>query len=101
ILDSMLLLNKHICLTHEVLCTLMAENTPQSSARRHCVAEAKSSTQKWTMAIITTTFPSTDGKVRKVEVRTSSQGISKTYLRPISDVVMLLENEVADNRLWH
>lgn len=52
----------------------------------------------WTMAIITSTFPSSDGKVRKVEVRTSSQGISKTYLRPISDIVMLLENEVTDKK---
>ncbi|KAM9463019.1 uncharacterized protein Hap1MRO34_016877 [Clarias gariepinus] len=53
---------------------------------------------EWTMAIITTTFPSSDGKVRKVEVRTSSQGVSKTYLRPISDVVLLLESEETDKK---
>lgn len=48
---------------------------------------------EWTMAVITSTFPGSDGRVRKVEVRTSSQGISKTYLRPISDIIVLLEND--------
>ncbi|KAJ8364902.1 hypothetical protein SKAU_G00137330 [Synaphobranchus kaupii] len=48
---------------------------------------------EWPMALVTSTFPGTDGRVRKVEVRTSSQGTSKTYLRPISDVVILLEKD--------
>lgn len=48
----------------------------------------------WTM----TTFPSSNGKVRKVELRTSSQGVSKTYFPSISDVVMLLETEVTDKK---
>ncbi|XP_039658089.1 uncharacterized protein LOC120560045 [Perca fluviatilis] len=46
---------------------------------------------EWPMALVTSTFPSSDGKVRKIEVKTSSQGTSRTYLRPISDIVLLLE----------
>ncbi|XP_035995613.1 uncharacterized protein LOC110368714 isoform X1 [Fundulus heteroclitus] len=181
ILDSMLLTNKHTRLTHEVLCTLMAEvssivnarplvpittdpsspfllcpamiltqkqhvlsppgefcgkdmlksqwkqvqalanvfwsrwrneylNTLQSRRKWHrshrdlqpgdivLLKQNQAHRNEWTMAIITTTFPSSDGKIRKVEVRTSSQGVSKTYLRPISDVVMLLETEVTDEK---
>ncbi|XP_051934866.1 uncharacterized protein LOC127609150 [Hippocampus zosterae] len=176
ILDSMLLQNKHARLTHDVLCTLMAEvssiinarplvpistdpsspfllcpamiltqkrhvppppgdfcgkdllkgqwrqvqafanefwsrwrseylNTLQSrrkwhTARRNIqpgdivlLKQNQAPRNEWTMAVITATFPSDDGRVRKVEVRTSSQGVSKTFLRPVSDVVMLLEIE--------
>lgn len=46
---------------------------------------------EWPMAVVSSTSKSSDGKVRKVEVKTSSEGVSKTYLRPISDVVLLLE----------
>lgn len=181
ILDSMLLQNKHTRLTHEVLCTLMAEvssiinarplvpistdpsspfilcpamiltqkqgvpsppgdfcgkdllknqwkqvqalangfwsrwrneylNTLQSRRKWHgthrnlqsgdivLLKQNQAPRNEWTMAIIAATFPSSDGKVRKVEVRTSSQGVSKTYLRPISDVVVLLEKEVTDKK---
>lgn len=176
ILDSMLLQHKHTRLTHEVLCTLMAEvssiinarplvpistdpsspfllcpamlltqkqhvppppgdftakdllnnqwkqvqalanefwsrwrneylNTLQSRRKWHktqrnlqpgdivLLKQSQAPRNEWTMAIITSTFPSSDGKVRKVEVRTSSQGVSKTYLRPISDIIVLLEND--------
>lgn len=48
---------------------------------------------QWPMAMVTSTFPGTDGRVRKVEVRTSSQGTPKTYLRPVSDVIILLEKD--------
>nr|XP_054587010.1 uncharacterized protein LOC129152514 [Nothobranchius furzeri] len=181
ILDSMLLQNKHTRLTHEVLCTLMAEvssiinarplvpistdpsspfilcpamiltqkqgvpsppgdfcgkdllknqwkqvqalangfwsrwrneylNTLQSRRKWHgthrnlqsgdivLLKHNQAPRNEWTMAIVTATFPSRDGKVRKVEVRTSSQGVSKTYLRPISDVVVLLEKEMTEKK---
>ncbi|KAL0970460.1 hypothetical protein UPYG_G00242280 [Umbra pygmaea] len=176
ILDSMLLQNKHTHLTHEVLCTLMAEITAIINARPLVPISSDPSspvllspamllTQKpglhappgdftgkdllkgqwrqvqalanefwgrwrneylstlhprrkwhksqrnlqpgdvvllkqshaprneWPMALVTSTFPSGDEQVRKVEVKTSSQGTSRTYLRPISDVVLLLEGD--------
>lgn len=40
-------------------------------------------------------LPSVKGvkvKVRKGEVRTSFQGVLKSYLRPISDIIVLLKN---------
>lgn len=174
ILDSMLLQNKHTNLTHEVLCTLMAEvsaiinarplipvsSDPSSpllltpallltqkpglhappgdftskdllkgqwrqvqvlanefwgrwkneylstlhSRRKWCrtqrnlqpgdvvlLKQGHTPRNEWPLASVTSTFPSSDGKVRKVEVRTTSQGASKTYLRPISDIIFLFE----------
>lgn len=176
ILDSMLLQNKHIHLTHDVLCTLMAEisaiinarplvpvssdpsspfllspamiltqkpslpappanfnekdllraqwrqvqalanvfwsrwrneyiSTLHSRRKWHkthrslqpgdivMLKQGQAPRNEWPMAVVTSTFPSSDGKVRKVEVRTSSNGTSKTYLRPISDVIILLEKD--------
>lgn len=45
---------------------------------------------EWPMARVTCAFRSRDDNVRKIEVQTSSQGTLKTYLRPISNVVLLL-----------
>lgn len=42
---------------------------------------------EWPMALVTSTFPSQDGKVRKVKVKISSQGNPKTFLHPISEVI--------------
>ncbi|XP_014824793.1 PREDICTED: uncharacterized protein LOC106904820 [Poecilia mexicana] len=47
----------------------------------------------WRLARITATFPGQDGYVRKVEVTTAEEGNPKTYLRPITEVVLLLPNE--------
>ncbi|XP_057209258.1 uncharacterized protein LOC130566061 isoform X1 [Triplophysa rosa] len=47
----------------------------------------------WPLGLISSVFPSSDGKVRKVEVRTTSGGNVKTFLRPISDVILLLAKE--------
>lgn len=55
--------------------------------------QKQSSRNEWPMGLVTTTFPSSDGKVRKVEVRTASQGKVKTFSRPISDVILLLSIE--------
>lgn len=48
---------------------------------------------EWPMGLVTSTFPSSDGQVRKIGIRTMSQDKVKTFLRPISDVVLLLPNE--------
>ncbi len=55
--------------------------------------QVQSPRNDWPLGLITSIFPSNDGKVRKVEVRTTSGGNVKTFLRPISDVILLLAKE--------
>ncbi|XP_056386049.1 uncharacterized protein LOC130282137 [Hyla sarda] len=45
---------------------------------------------EWPIGLIVGTDPSSDARVRKVEVRIVRQGIPKVYARPISEVVLLL-----------
>ena len=45
----------------------------------------------WSRGIILHAIPSADGRIRKVEVRTVKDGKTSVYTRPISDVVVLLE----------
>jgi hypothetical protein len=47
----------------------------------------------WPMGMVVKTFPGSDGRVRKVEVKVVKEGSSKVFLRPISDVVLLLSPE--------
>lgn len=47
----------------------------------------------WPMARITTVFPGRDGRVRKVEVKTSDQGAAKYFQRPVSELVLLLSED--------
>ncbi|KAL3968170.1 collagen beta-1,O-galactosyltransferase [Sarotherodon galilaeus] len=47
----------------------------------------------WPMALVTNTFPGSDGKVRKIEIRVVKDGVAKVYLRPITEVVMVLKNQ--------
>ena len=42
---------------------------------------------QWPLGVILRVFSSSDGKVRKVEVRTSRQ----TYIRPVGELVLLLD----------
>lgn len=42
------------------------------------------------MGLIVKTFPNSDKKVRKVEVRTVKDGTVKMFLRPVSEIVVLL-----------
>ncbi|XP_034005864.1 uncharacterized protein LOC117497939 [Trematomus bernacchii] len=44
----------------------------------------------WPLGLIVKAIPSSDCKVRKVMVKTLGQGTAKRYLRPISDVVLLI-----------
>lgn len=50
------------------------------------------SRNEWPMARITSAISGRDGKVRKVELRTS-QGSAGTFLRPVSEVILLLPKE--------
>lgn len=47
----------------------------------------------WPMAIVMTTFPGKDGHVRKVEIKTTDQGDTRTFLRPVAEVVLLLPKD--------
>ncbi|XP_072921514.1 uncharacterized protein [Hemitrygon akajei] len=47
----------------------------------------------WPMARITATFPSRDGHVRKVELKTTDQGNVTIYQRPVTEVILLLPND--------
>ncbi|KAI7813336.1 hypothetical protein IRJ41_016654 [Triplophysa rosa] len=49
----------------------------------------------WPMALVSKVFPSTDGKVRKVELKVSKSGSGKDvkYLRPITAVILLLSKD--------
>lgn len=47
----------------------------------------------WPMALVTATFPGRDGLVRKVEVKTTDQGTMKTFRRPTTEVVLLLQGD--------
>ena len=47
----------------------------------------------WPLGVINKVFVSDDQKVRKVEVKTSLQGKCQTYIRPISELVLLLSEE--------
>lgn len=48
---------------------------------------------EWSIGRVEKTFPSEDGLVRKVDVKVASHHPPKTYLRPVSDVVLLVEAE--------
>lgn len=47
----------------------------------------------WPLGLITKTFPSEDGLVRKIEVRIFRKGENKCYIRPISEVVLLVSKD--------
>lgn len=44
---------------------------------------------QWPLGLIVEAIPSSDSKIRKVMVKTFSQGTIKEYLRSISDVLLL------------
>ncbi|XP_032416936.1 uncharacterized protein LOC116718815 [Xiphophorus hellerii] len=52
---------------------------------------------QWPMGIVVNTFPSQDGNVRKVEIKISSGGTCKTFLRPVTGVVLLLKNACSED----
>lgn len=47
----------------------------------------------WPMGIIVKTFPSANGRVRKVDIKTVKDGTCKTFFRPVSATVLLLSPE--------
>ncbi|XP_067375320.1 uncharacterized protein [Channa argus] len=47
---------------------------------------------EWPMALISKAIPDSDGKVRKIELRTAKGGVAKTFLRPITEVIFLMSS---------
>ena len=52
--------------------------------------EAESRRNEWPLGLVTKVIPSRDGKVRQLEVKTFKRDSPKYFLRPISEVVLLL-----------
>lgn len=55
--------------------------------------DAQSKRNEWPMALVTKTFPGSDKRVRTVELRVARNGTIKTFLRPISETVLLMPTE--------
>nr|XP_054592946.1 uncharacterized protein LOC129159777 [Nothobranchius furzeri] len=47
----------------------------------------------WPMARVSATFPSKDDRVRKIEVKTCDQGCIKTFMRPVTEVILLMPKD--------
>ncbi len=52
--------------------------------------DVQAARNEWPMALVSEVFKSSDGKVRKIQIRVSKDGSCKTYLRPITEIVLLL-----------
>lgn len=50
----------------------------------------------WPMAVVTKTFPSADGLIRKVEIRVICQGTPKVFPRPVMELIPLLSPSCSD-----
>ena len=44
----------------------------------------------WPLGLVLRTFPGADGLVRKIEVQVTKDDKKSTYVRPVTDVVLLL-----------
>ncbi|XP_068127969.1 uncharacterized protein [Hyperolius riggenbachi] len=47
---------------------------------------------EWPVGLVVNTLPSGDGKVRKVEVKITKNGTARVYLRPITDIIILVSD---------
>lgn len=52
--------------------------------------DAQANRNEWPIGLVVKVIPSSDKKVRKVEVRTVKEGTAKMYLRPVTDIVALV-----------
>ena len=51
----------------------------------------------WPIGLIVRTLQSSDNRVRKAEVKIMKQGVAKTYLRPVTEVTVLLSDSEQKN----
>ena len=47
----------------------------------------------WPVGLVTNTFPSEDGEVRKVEVKMVRKGEQRLFLRPVAEVILLVSKD--------
>ena len=52
----------------------------------------------WPLALVTKTFPDKDGKVRKIELKVTKSGTVRTFLRPVSEIVVLMTAKELDSK---
>lgn len=55
--------------------------------------DTQAARNEWPMALVSEVFKSSDGKVRKIQIRVSRDGSCKTYLRPITEIILLLSKK--------
>ena len=60
--------------------------------------DSQAKRNEWPMALVTKIFPSKNGKVRSVEIKVSRQDGIKLFLRPVTDLVLLLSEEDFKNK---
>ncbi|XP_073492566.1 uncharacterized protein [Aquarana catesbeiana] len=56
--------------------------------------DSQSRRNEWPLGLITQVFPSEDGNVRKAELKVIRQGQPKLFLRPVSELILLLSSRV-------
>ncbi|XP_075706846.1 uncharacterized protein LOC142741353 [Rhinoderma darwinii] len=54
--------------------------------------DCQSRRNEWPLGLITKTFPSKDGNIRKVEVKVRKQSETKLFLRPVGELVLLFSS---------
>ena len=55
--------------------------------------DSQAKRNEWPMVIITKTFPSEDNRVRKIQVKIIRNGEQRLFLRPVTEVVLLLARD--------
>lgn len=68
----------------------MEKVLPKPDRMRYCSAQRQTNCNNWTMSIITRAIRGADRRLRKVEVKTIYQGHSRIYLRPVTELVLIL-----------
>lgn len=83
----------------EYLATLQSRSKWQEERRNLregdvvLLKDSQSKRNEWPMALVTKIFTSSDKRVRTVELRVARNGTIKTFLRPISETVLLMPTE--------
>lgn len=84
---------------HEYLTTLQSRSKWQKVRRNLkegdvvLLKDAQAKRNEWPMVLVTKIFFSSDKKVRTVELRVARNGTIKTFLKPISETILLMPAE--------
>jgi hypothetical protein len=87
-------------LTHVTAKTKMAMRATQFTRRRSGSAPEQGSGEKYVpLALVTKAHESADRKVRKVELMTATDGIKRSYTRPVNEVILLRNKDELNPKL--